>query len=60
MMSVDEALKELARLEREMSLVKKSLASSEVKQRLLEQLQARVAAVSLKTEPGAKSGKVGA
>jgi len=59
-MSVQEVLKELAKAQRERQLVKQALISEDVRAKMLAEIDAKVASLSLKTDPAAKSSKVGA
>lgn len=56
-MSVAEVLKELAKVQRERQLVKQAQISEELRVRMLAEIDAKVAALTLKTDPAPKSGK---
>jgi len=60
MSSYSEVLKELTKCQRERQIVKTALISEELRAKMLAEIDAKVASLSLKTDPAPKSGKGGA
>lgn len=60
MSSYGEVLKELQKLQRERQVVKTALISDDLRASMLAVIDAKVASLSIKTDPVPKSGKSGA
>lgn len=60
MSSYGEVLKELQKLQRERQVVKTALISDDLRASMLAVIDAKVASLSIKTDPALKSGKSGA
>lgn len=57
MSNYSEVLKELQKLQRERQVVKTALISEDLRKQMLEVIDAKVASLSIKTDPAPKSGK---